>query len=203
MPDVMDEAGELCELLGWVGKEGAAKLSDVAAIVAFATRREAAARREERVMSDKPDFAAADEIAGQVVESATDDDLRGTMLYTIARAYQAARREIERLTNVLEVSEAANRAKTEHMVDMEAALLAAQAQARRDAEAAINSRPYWQVVLSRCRREFEMRESMKAHPLRNTHVNDVPVVAADLYCEAWDKGYQAALAARKEPGHGS
>ena len=48
-------------------------------------------------MSDEPDFAAADEIAGQVVESATDDDLRGTMLYTIARAYQAARREIERL----------------------------------------------------------------------------------------------------------
>ena len=45
-PDVMDEAGELCELLGWVGKEGAAKLSDVAAVAAFATRREAAARRE-------------------------------------------------------------------------------------------------------------------------------------------------------------
>ena len=69
--------------------------------------------------------------------------------------------------------------------------------AREIAEAATNSRPYWQVVLSRCRREFEERESMKAHPLRNTHINDVPVVAADLYCEAWDRGYKAALAAQR------
>ena len=68
----------------------------------------------------------------------------------------------------------------------ESALAALREQAERDAEAAINSRPYWQVVLNRCRQQFEERESMKAHPLRNTHINDVPVVAADLYCEAWD-----------------
>ena len=91
--DVMDEAGELCELLGWVGKEGAAKLSDVAAIVAFATRREAAVRREEREacanLSDKALDTIADLKACETDEQILQREFGGVVAREIGKAIRA------------------------------------------------------------------------------------------------------------------
>ena len=43
------------------------------------------------------------------------------------------------------------------------------------------------TALAVANREFGQRESMRIHPLRDTHINDVPVIAAELIAEVCGK----------------
>ena len=148
-------------------------------------------------MTEEPDFAAADRLAQQILDMTPESF---TDAYSqLARAYQAARREIERLKRSNEIRQAANdrwvpcpdhrdkvnwnpheprRCQVCRAEAAELALLAAQEQARRDAAVIEAAEEVSDAFAGEIRGEYAKQLSRALLGLRT------------------------ALAARKEPGHG-
>ena len=132
-----------------------------------------------------------DELAAEIIKQATDEGLLSTILYKIARAYQEARREIERLQQGIA---ATNQAWDENLKAAESALAALREQAERDAKVIEAARYFdfggdWGTRMAMITNGAATREEGIAH--------NKEIVRAQ-------RKLSAALAARaKEPGHGS